>query len=309
MTSPSHRWTRSVIKVVVLAAVLAGVVTVGAAQAAGPVTVTCGQVLTQDTKVANDLVNCPAAGLVIGASNVKLDLRGHLIDGDGFGNDAGIDNTGGFDNVQVTHGTIQEFQWGVYLLGASNNQIDRLETLNNVLGILLDSGSNNNSVERNQVHDNYRVGGILVDGTTGNLLSRNTVYNNGSSGIGGVSIGAFNSTNTEISLNDVFDNVHSGIWLFNTNTSLVQGNTSNTSEFDGIETSMGSTGNVVVGNVTNSNGWNGIDVGDPGNTITGNQADTNFNLGIFAAAGNVDGGGNTAVGNGDPLECVGVTCS
>ena len=309
MTSPSHRWTRSLIKVVLLAAVLAGVVTVGAAQAAGPVTVTCGQVLTQDTKVANDLVNCPAAGLVIGASNIKLDLRGHLIDGDAFGNDAGIDNTGGFDNVWVTHGTIQEFQWGVNLLGASSNQVDRLETLNNVLGILLDSGSNNNSVVRNQVHDNDRVGGILVDGTTGNLLSRNTVYNNGSSGIGGVSIGAWNSTNIEISLNNVYDNVHSGIWLLNTNTSLVTGNMSNTSGFDGIETSMGSTGNVVLDNVANGNGWNGIDVGDPGNTITGNQADTNFNLGIFAAAGNVDGGGNTAAGNGDSLECVGVTCS
>jgi parallel beta-helix repeat protein len=181
--------------------------------------------------------------------------------------------------------------------------------MNNILGILLESASNNNSVERNLVHDNERVGGILVDGTTGNLLSRNTVYSNGIGGIGGVSISAFNSTNTEISLNDVYDNAHSGIWLMNTNTSLVKGNTSNTNGFDGIELSTGSTGNVLLNNVASSNGWNGIDVGNPGNTITGNQADTNFNLGIFASAGNTDGGGNTAAGNSDPLQCVGVTCS
>lgn len=308
MTSPAHRWTCSLIMVVVLAAALASLVTVGAAQAAGPVTVVCGQVLTQNTKVANDLLNCPGDGLVIGASNIKLDLRSHLIDGDGLGNDAGIDNTGGFDNVEITNGTIQQFSQGVYLVGASSNQIDRLETLSNILGILLESGSNNNSVERNLVHDNERVGGILVDGTTGNVLSRNTVYNNGAVGIGGVSIGAFNSTNIEISLNNVFDNVHSGIKLLNTNTSLVKGNTSNTNGFDGIETSGGSTGNVLLDNEASGNGWNGIDVGDAGNTITGNQADQNFNLGIFAAPGNVDGGGNTAQGNGNPAQCVGVAC-
>jgi len=46
-------------------------------------TVTCGQVITQSIKVANDLTDCPGDGLVIGANNVKIDLHGHTIDGDG----------------------------------------------------------------------------------------------------------------------------------------------------------------------------------------------------------------------------------
>ena len=35
----------------------------------------------------------------------------------------------------------------------------------------------------------------------------------------------------------------------------------------------------------------------------------NFDFGIFAVAGNIDGGGNTATGNGQPAQCLGVVCS
>ena len=298
-------------KLAVLAAAVAGLMTVGAGHARAA-TVVCGQVITQDTKVSNDLLDCPADGLVIGAANIKLDLGGHLIDGDdlsGGGSDDGVDNTGGFDNVEIKHGLIQQFDQGVNLLGASGNDIHQLEVLLNRSGIALVTGSDNNTVERNVVHENERVGGILADGTTGNTISRNTVYLNGSPGIGSVGIGVFNSTNAEVGNNDVFDNAMSGIWLVNADASLVKGNQVQTSGFDGIQSFSGSTGNLFVGNDTSNNGWNGIEVGDPGNTITRNQADDNFNLGIFAAAGNTDGGGNKASGNGDPAQCVGVVCS
>src|SRR3954453_19115412 len=53
------------------------------AQANPPVTVSCGQTLTQSVKLANDLSNCPNNGLLIGADNITLDLNGHTIDGDG----------------------------------------------------------------------------------------------------------------------------------------------------------------------------------------------------------------------------------
>jgi hypothetical protein len=71
---------------------------------AGPAnaqTVSCGQVITANTRVANDLINCPGTGLVIVADSITLDLNGHLIDGLGpldrevlF---SGIDNTSGHD--------------------------------------------------------------------------------------------------------------------------------------------------------------------------------------------------------------------
>jgi Right handed beta helix region len=42
-------------------------------------TVACGEVITQDTAVDNDLLCTQSTGLVIGASGVTLNLRGHVI--------------------------------------------------------------------------------------------------------------------------------------------------------------------------------------------------------------------------------------
>jgi hypothetical protein len=47
--------------------------------------VQCGDVITTDTRLSRDLNNCPADGVVIGASRVTLDLDGHTIDGVGAG--------------------------------------------------------------------------------------------------------------------------------------------------------------------------------------------------------------------------------
>src|SRR3954467_15398164 len=97
----------------ILALAAALLATFGAAPvlAGPPTTVVCGQVITQSIKVSNDLSNCPADGLVVGANNIKIDLGKHVIDGDGVNapTDDGIDNTGGFDNVKIAHGTIQQF--------------------------------------------------------------------------------------------------------------------------------------------------------------------------------------------------------
>lgn len=297
-------------RLVIVAMAVTGFMTFGVSHALAT-TVTCGQVLTQNTHVSNDLLNCPNDGLVIGADNIKVNLGGHLIDGDSLSTltDDGIDNTGGFDGVEVKRGTIQQFTQGVHLIGASDNDLHQLEVMFNGFAILLDPGSNNTTVEQNVVHDNPRPGGILADGTSGVVFAHNTVYDNGSSGIGSVGIALWNSTNGEISNNDVSGSAMSGIVLVNADASLVQANLVTTSGFDGIETRGGSTGNLLLNNDANANGWNGIDVGDPGNTITKNQADFNFNLGIFAAPGNIDGGGNKAQANGNLLQCVGVFCS
>jgi hypothetical protein len=42
--------------------------------------------------------------------------------------------------------------------------------------------------------------------------------------------------------------------------------------------------------------------------ITDNTADANGDFGIDAVAGVVDGGGNSASGNGNPLQCRNVAC-
>jgi hypothetical protein len=43
--------------------------------------VACGDTITHDTTLHNDLTNCTTDGLVIGADNITLDLNGHTIDG------------------------------------------------------------------------------------------------------------------------------------------------------------------------------------------------------------------------------------
>lgn len=46
-----------------------------------------------------------------------------------------------------------------------------------------------------------------------------------------------------------------------------------------------------------------------GHTITANTARNNAAWGIFAAPGNVDGGGNKASGNGEAAQCFNVVCT
>ena len=311
----------------VLLLVFAAVTALGAGQAgAGPTTVVCGQVITQSTHVGNDLTNCPGDGLVIGADNVKLDLGGHLIDGDAINapTDDGIDNRGGFDNVKIVHGTIQQFHQGVQLIGATNNKLEHLKVTGNSDGIhlsgsdtnkiahndvwgsgssaiVLITGSDGNKVDHNRAHDNP-AWGITQDASNGNTYSHNKVYNNNIAGIE-----PFNSTNLRLDHNDAKHNTV-GIELYNTDASVLNDNHVRSNTGDGIHSFVGSTGNTFRKNHADRNGDDGLDIADAGNTITKNHADKNVDLGISAVPANVDGGGNKAHHNGNPAQCVGVTC-
>ncbi|MEA2190195.1 MAG: large repetitive protein [Solirubrobacteraceae bacterium] len=135
---------------------LAAVLTAGAlwlvpatgAQAARAVHVSCGETITADTKLANDLIDCPRFGIVIGAAGITLDLNGHTIDGDDTPFkpcpedepcDVGIVNSGirdgtafngtGYDGVTIENGTVTQFtELGVYVLEARDNRVLRLRT-------------------------------------------------------------------------------------------------------------------------------------------------------------------------------------
>src|SRR6266511_2666092 len=264
-----------------LTASIVAVISLGAGQAsgAGPTPVVCGQVITQSIHVGNDLLNCPADGLIIGADNIKVDLGNHVIDGDGINapTDDGIDNTGGFDNVKLTHGTVQQFAQGVRLVGATENKVEHLTVLQTTRGIVLQTLSNANKISHNKVSGNFD-GIHLTDSDT-----------------------------NKIDHNDVFDN-RIGIEFFNTDSSFLTKNKIKSNTLDGIHTFIGSTGNMLVKNHSDKNGDDGIDVADAGNTITKNHAGKNTDLGIVAVPGNVDGGGNKAHHNGNPAQCLGVTC-
>src|SRR6266550_1203166 len=330
-----------------LAVVTAALLTVGAGAAlAKKQPVACGQVIMHSIHLRNDLIDCPGPGLVIGANHIKVDLDGHTIDGVNNPAANGIDNTGGFDNVVIRHGTIQQFQQGVQLVNASGNTLSRLTVQqtfrgielgssdhakidhnrvtanfdgihlvsstgnrishNNVFGntasaIVLITGSDNNKVDHNKTHNNASWG-ITSDFSANNVYDHNRVYRNNIAGIE-----PFHGTNLRITHNAVFRN-QIGIELYTTTGSVLRGNTVRTSVGDGIHAFQGSTGNLLVGNSSHRNGADGIDIVDTGNTVKKNHANRNHDLGIFAAAGNIDGGGNTAHHNGNPAQCVGVAC-
>ena len=339
----------SVLRVIVPAAVAVLLLTAGASAGLAkqaPVAFSCGQVITQSIHLRNDLIDCPGAGLVVGAGHIRIDLAGHTIDGVNNPAADGIDNTGGYDHVVIRRGTIQQFHQGLHLVNASWNRLDRLKVQQTFRGIELGSsdhtkifrnrvsanfdgidlvGSDQNRISQNRVFGNTASAIVLITGSDRNRVDHNVARDNASWGITSdfsannvydnnrvlrnniAGIEPFHGTNIRIIHNTVAGN-HIGIELFTTTGSVIRRNWVRTSTGDGIHSFTGSTGNRFAGNTSNRNGAHGIDVADPGNTIRRNRANRNGNLGIFAAAGNSDGGGNTAHRNGNAAQCVGVTC-
>jgi hypothetical protein len=79
-------------------------------------------------------------------------------------------------------------------------------------------------------------------------------------------------------------------------------------------------GTVISGNTTNQNAEHGIAVDVAKHTLADNSAHNNAGFGILAGEetvqgepldpnANIDGGGNEASGNGEPLQCLGVVCA
>ncbi|MGH2978840.1 MAG: right-handed parallel beta-helix repeat-containing protein [Solirubrobacterales bacterium] len=133
-------------------------------------------------------------------------------------------------------------------------------------------------IRRNVVTGNRELG--IADGNGAALIEHNTVSDNGL----GISIGG---SSTRVSMNRVTGN-----------------------HTDGISVSGGSTtrDTVLDHNVAGGNGDDGIDVNTDRATITRNTANGNADLGIEAEPGVTDGGGNRARGNGNPAQCLNVSC-
>jgi|tagenome__1003787_1003787.scaffolds.fasta_scaffold20945952_3 parallel beta-helix repeat protein len=187
--------------------------------------VTCGQTIVANTKLANDLIDCPSNGIVIGADNITLDLNGHVIDGDAseFAGcppdepcDLGVFSSG-FDGVTIKGGTVREFTFGVILDGAENARLSRLALNDNLWSGLLVAGTAHSTVEGLSVTGNGLTtdqAGIDVFDSHDLAIERNSVVGNGD--IGFYIIGLENS---RIDGNSVARNPETGI--------LMEGNQNN----------------------------------------------------------------------------------
>ncbi len=190
---------------VLLALTVVGLLALSGAEAANKQP-QCGDTITADTTLDSDLVDCPNNGIVIGADDIRLDLNGHLIDGDGteFADcpentfcDVGVLDDR-YDGVKIKGGSTQEFAFGVWLAGARHSRvIDIASSKNVVFGALVSKSS------RSVVRDSSFSHNIPPEGD---------------------GIGVFASDHIKIAGNSIKDNPGPGIHVDGSNGNLIKGN-------------------------------------------------------------------------------------
>jgi len=220
----------------------------------------------------------------------------------------------------------------VYLQRARGNLLKHLSTAENVLsGILLvqtvrsrvresasfgnagpDSGvgitlfdSDNNRVLHNKLFDNAELGIHLVR-SNDNRVANNVVRRNPEDGI------ILEGNRNQIVHNRV---VHNSITITTFSSpahavgNVVRRNVVRRAPRGGIAIDRVVMRTVVRRNHVFRAGGHGILIGNATTTLTRNEARYNHDLGIKAVVGVIDGGGNRASGNGDPRQCLNISCS
>jgi large repetitive protein len=272
-------------RAMVLALVVAGFTVLGSGQALAS-HLRCGDTITTDTTLDSDLVNCPNNGIIIGASNITLDLNGHTIDGDGTpvdpcpegeACDVGVLNRAGYDRLTIMGGTIRQFVAGIVAEGdAAHNRLHHL-TVSNIteVGIIV-VDSTDSVIEKTAMPDPGVVGLLLLD-SHGALVARNSV-----SGSTGYAMALFGVEDSRIQHNKLHGDEH-GFILGGSARNLVQHNAVSDSG-GGIEVVEGATANRVEHNRFNHTG-DGILVGDASDNLI------RHNLVIGAGGGEAGGFG------------------
>jgi parallel beta-helix repeat protein len=232
--------------------------------------VQCGDVITQDTTLDSDLVDCPGDGIVIGADGVTLDLNGHTVDGDVdpsdfLGCDTGIvngrsDNCAGYpgprghSGVTVKNGAVRQFAFGVQAVAGDANSLLRLRVSGSSSFAAISTLYLSNSlIEGTQAFDNRGAGIGLYEPSERNRLVRNVVARNGGHGIEMASA-EFN----RLEGNVVFENFGDGIHASDARDNLLRGNRVFANGGDGMELSDGVFDNLIERNRVWDNALAGI---------------------------------------------------
>ena len=243
--------------------------------------------ITTNTTLDRNLLNCPHDGIVIGADNITLRLAGHTVDGVRASGSAGV-RVGVHRGVTVTGpGSVTEFAAGIVVGGFGGpppmlaDRVTGLTVSRNRTGILVGTGTSSR-VDTNTVVSNLQNGIELSLGANSNSVQNNTVSFNGASGIG-VSGGFFPARGNVVATNRVTSNRSYGILAFGENTFVFQ----NTALF---------------------NTSDGINVAGSGSVVRSDRASANGGHGIVAGSGVTDGGGNSGFFNRQPPQCVNVFC-
>jgi hypothetical protein len=121
-----------------LAAALAALIAGPSARASTAQITACGQTLTTNAVLAQDL-SCAGTGIIVGASGITIDLKGHVLKGSHSLGPNGIDDSG--HDVTIKNGVIRNFDDGVYIPsgggGVANVSISNVVSTGNVRGGLV----------------------------------------------------------------------------------------------------------------------------------------------------------------------------
>jgi parallel beta-helix repeat protein len=253
----------------------------------------CGRVLTQDTTLQSDVLNCPGDGLVIGADGIEVRLAGHTVDGVGAAGSAGI-RVAGHDGVVVRGpGLVKEFDDGVRVEGGTANRVRDVEVTLNGVGIHLveaDGGrvvGNDVSSNRGPTDGDNR--GVLLEDSDGNLLSGNTVVEDDASCIelrrshgnhvvdnaanraDGSNIRLIQSNDNEVVGNDTFSSNNDAIFLAESRRNVVAENDVGGTSVSGVFI-FASSDNRILRNRGNENDFDVVTVSgsSSSNLIEGN---------------------------------------
>ena len=151
---------------------------------ANPSALECGSVVTTNTKLGQDLSNCPGDGLVVGADNITVNLNGHTIGGDGVPNterpDAGI-WVDGHARVTISNGSVAGFDLDVLFGAAPYGTVSALTVKHSRRGMLFVEHSDGARILGNTATNNGGPGGgagIVLLGSSGATIRGNTVTGN-----------------------------------------------------------------------------------------------------------------------------------
>lgn len=271
--------------------------TPASAQNASPLQ--CGSVVTTDVRLDHDLVDCPENGLVVGASNITIDLGGHTIDGLGpFNSLSGVYNEI-YVGVTVRNGEITEFSRGVEAYQGHDGRYIRLDVSATIEGISL-TDADGSIVERSALHGNRE--GLFMRDSDRVRVSRSTFVGNVANGASDV-----DSTGNQYERNEFRENGFDGLDTSRGHDAFIQQNVFVANGIDGLNAGAGSDRVRVLRNVAEGNDGFGITVDGDAAFFARNTARDNTGVGILAFDDATDGGRNRATGNGEG-DCVNLAC-
>ena len=234
-----------------LSLVLGSTTLVGPADAA---VLSCGQTITTDTTLENDIGPCGDYGITIGASNITFNLNGHRIFGTGQAGDGAGVYAPNVTGVTIRNGTVSDFDGGVVIEGGSGNTVQQITARDNVGdvsvalstdfgdGILLLNSTRNRVIQNQAVHNGPYSGITLLGNSDRNIVQGNVTELNNLAGQdgnvqedAGIRLESITSSNTP-------DN------------NLVSANTVRNNGLDGISIFPGAKENLLEGNVITGNG-------------------------------------------------------